>query len=112
MAKKQNSATISTMNELHAAVAVYMLHRIRSSQPPEDVEPDEEGELPFFIPLAASELQVMVSFLNNNDITATPDTEALVELAQEFKKDLDAARALKATNIVKTEDDGIAAFLN
>lgn len=111
MAKKQNAATVSTMNELHAAVAVYMLYRINSARPPEDAEPDENGDLPFFIPLAASELQVMVSFLNNNDITATPDTEALVELAKEFADDLKAQRALKASNIVKTEDDGVSAFL-
>ena len=112
MATKKQSASVGTLNELHAAVAAYMLHRLASSKPPEDAELDEDGELPFFIPLAAAELQVMVSFLNNNDITATPDTEHMVALAKEFADDLKTSRELKAQRIVSNSDDGVSHLLS
>ncbi len=110
MARNKQSASVSALNELHATIAEYMIKRIRSSVPPDDYEPeyDEETgeELPaFFIPLAASELQVMVSFLNNNKITATPDAEHMATLAQEFSAELDAARQNKARNITKITDN-------
>lgn len=110
MAAKKQSASVGTLNELHAAVAAYMLHRLASSKPPEDADPEDEDA--FFIPLAASELQVMVSFLNNNDITATPDTEHMVALAKEFKDELDKSRALKAERIVANSDDGVSHLLS
>lgn len=109
MTRKQQSASVSALNELHATIAEYMIKRIRSSVPPDDYEPeyDENGEeIPaFFIPLAASELQVMVSFLNNNKITATPDAEHMATLAKEFSQELDEARANRARGITKVSDN-------
>ena len=106
---KRNSAKVSVLNELHEAIALYMLERIRNSKPDPDahVEYDEDGnELPpFFIPLGASELQVMVTFLNNNKITATPDTEALAELADEFRENLKEARERKAGAVLKVNEN-------
>lgn len=116
MAKKQ-SASVSTLNALHEAVARYMLMRIESAFPDEDAEPelDEDGnEVPtFFIPLAASELQVFVSFLDKNGITATPDVEHMQELANEFTEDLRLAREAKnAQAILKvSENDALMANL-
>lgn len=117
MAKVQ-SASVSTLNALHEAVARYMLMRIQSAFPDPDakVEYDEEGEeIPtFFIPLAASELQVFVSFLDKNNITATPDVEHMVELANEFTADLKLAREKKAASIIKVNenDAALASFLS
>jgi hypothetical protein len=118
MATSKQSASVSTLNTLHEAIAKYMLMRIESSIPNPDApkEYDEDGnEIPaFFIPLAASELQVMVTFLNNNNITATPDVEHLEELAKEFTSDLELARQRKAEAITKVSqnDDVLTAILN
>ena len=99
------AASVSTLNLLHEAIAKYMLARIASSVPDPNapVEYDEDGnEIPaFFIPLAASELQVMVTFLNNNKITATPDVEHLAALADEFTEDLELARKQRAEATIK-----------
>lgn len=108
MAKK--AASVSTLNALHEAIALYMLERIKASMPDPDAEPmydDETGEeIPvFFIPLAASELQVMVTFLNNNKITATPDVEHLANLANEFTEDLELARKNKAASLTKVSEN-------
>lgn len=114
---KRNSASVSLLNELHEAIASYMLARLKASIPDPDapVEYDEETgeEIPaFFIPLAASELQVMVTFLNNNKITATPDVEHMAALANEFKGDLEAARKERAESITKVnENDAFMASL-
>ena len=113
MAKTQ-AASVSTLNALHEAVARYMLMRIQSAFPDPDakVEYDEDGEeIPsFFIPLAASELQVFVSFLDKNGITATPDVEHMAELADEFTSDLKLAREKKAASILKVnENDAVLA---
>lgn len=119
MVKKVQSASVSTLNALHEAVARYMLMRIQSAFPDEDAEPqyDEETgeEIPtFFIPLAASELQVFVSFLDKNNITATPDVEHMAELANEFTEDLRLAREQKAKSIIKVNenDAALAAYLS
>lgn len=119
MAKARvQSASVSTLNALHEAVARYMLMRIESAFPDPDAEVqyDDDGEeIPsFFIPLAASELQVFVSFLDKNNITATPDVEHMAELAAEFTEDLRLAREAKAESIVKvTENDAaLTAFLS
>lgn len=117
MAKVQ-SASVSTLNALHEAVARYMLMRIQSAFPDPDAEVEygEDGEeIPtFFIPLAASELQVFVSFLDKNNITATPDVEHMKELADEFTADLKLAREQKAQAIVKVNenDAALASFLS
>jgi hypothetical protein len=118
MAKVQ-SASVSTLNALHEAVARYMLMRIQSAFPDPDAEvqyDEETGEEihTFFIPLAASELQVFVSFLDKNNITATPDVEHMKELADEFTADLKLAREQKAQAIVKVNenDAALAAFLS
>lgn len=103
MSKK--SASVSVLNELHEMLARYMIERLQSSKPDPDapVEYDEDGtELPaFFIPLSAGELGVMVTFLNNNKITATPDVEAMKDLVNEFQENLDEARSKRATAITK-----------
>ena len=104
------SASVSVLNELHEAIARYMLRRIQSSEPDPnaEMEIDEETgeEIPaFFIPLAASELQVMVTFLNNNKITATPDAEHLKELVDEFNEDLTLARQRKAEALTKVSNN-------
>lgn len=114
---KRNSASVGTLNALHEAIANYMLERIKASIPDPDapVEYDEDGEeIPnFFIPLAASELQVMVTFLNNNKITATPDVEHMANLANEFTEDLKLARQNKAKDLTKitANDEALSAFL-
>lgn len=116
MSNKVKSASVSTLNALHEAVARYMLMRIQSAFPDPDAEVqyDEDGEEieQFFIPLAASELQVFVSFLDKNKITATPDVEHMEDLAKEFTDDLKLAREQKAESIVKVnENDALMASL-
>lgn len=102
-------AKVSRLNQLHEAIADYMIERINASKPDPNapVEYDDDGkELPpFFIPLAASELQVMVTFLNNNKISATPDDEKLAALSDEFKEDLENARRNRAEAITKVQQN-------
>lgn len=110
-------AKVSTLNKLHEALADYFIKRIGLSTPKDDapVEYDDEtGEElpPFFIPLSASELQVMVTFLSNNKISATPDDEKMAELTKEFEKELETARASKANDIISKVHENDAVLHN
>lgn len=97
MTKAKVGASESTLNLMHQMLAEYFIERLKSSKPDPNapVEYDEEtGEelLPFFIPLNAAELGVMVKFLKDNNISAAPDVAEMIELAQEFKDDIEKAR--------------------
>ena len=115
--KRKRSASMGSMEQLHKAVADYMLNRIESSTSAPDAEPeyDEDGNPidEFFIPLAASELQVMVSFLKNNNVTASPDDASMGALKSEFDEDMRLKREQAASKIIHdVGDDRVASFLS
>lgn len=115
---RAKSASVSVLNELHQMLAEYFILRIQSAKPdpnaPKEYDDDGNELPPFFIPLAASELQVMVTFLNNNKITATPDVEHLANLANEFKTDMQDIRSNRAKLITTANaaDEMLSAVFN
>lgn len=107
MTARKRSASVGMMEDLHMMVCQYMKDRLENSKPDPDAEPEidpETGEeVPqLFIPLASAELQVIVGFLKNNDITATPDSAALGQLQAEFDKELSDARNAKADALIQS----------
>lgn len=106
--KKKGGASVSKLEMLHEYLTDYFIERLRSSKPDPNAEPDydEEGnELePFFIPLNAAEIGVIVTFLKNNEITASPAVAHMAELASEFKDDIaEARRTRNAEAITKVQ---------
>jgi len=86
MAAKQ-----SALNQLHEALAELFLEDIRICK--------DEG-----IPMSASDKAVIVKFLKDNNITADIDTAGMQTLQDEFKDELAAKRAERATKILDAED--------
>lgn len=114
MARK--SASVSKLNILHEMLADYFIERLQSSKPDPDAPPeyDEDGnELPpFCIPLNAAEIGVMVTFLKNNEITASPEVEYMAEMASEFKEDLAEARRTKNAEAITKVQSNDSQILN
>lgn len=112
----RKSASVSKLNILHEKIADYMIKRLEASEPDPDAEPeyDEEGEViePFFIPLNAAEIGVMVTFLKNNEITATPEVAHMAALTEEFGKTLDEARRTKNAEAITKVQSNDAMVLN
>lgn len=107
------AASVSKLNLVHELLAEYFIERLQSSKPDPNApkEFDEEGNelAPFFIPLNAAELGVMVAFLKNNDVTATPDTEEMREIAMAFKDEIaEARRTQSAKDITRVSEHGTA----
>lgn len=71
------AAKMSTMSQLHSALAAMLLKMLEEGVP---VGTDDAGEVIFRAPTAA-ELGVVVTFLKSNNITASvSDNDALKEL--------------------------------
>lgn len=97
MSKK--SASISALEELHAATAQYLKSRLEDSTSSTDDEDD------FRLPLATGEVANIIAFLKHNNISAAPDDEKLEDLAREFEGDLEAQRIAKANNLLSQSDE-------
>lgn len=96
MAKKTGGATIERLNALHVALTEMFLEDIRMSK--------EDG-----IPMASADKSVIVTFLKNNDITASPDEDDLDNLREEFQQLTDERKRKKALDLIdaasKAESD-------
>lgn len=105
MSKK--SASVSALEELHEAVAVYLKSRLEASTASTEIEYDEDGNEveDFVLPLATGEVANIITFLKHNNISAAPDDEKLEDLANEFKGDLEAQRIAKANNLLSCSDE-------
>lgn len=98
MSKK--SASVTALEELHAAMAVYFKSRLEDSTTASDDEDD------FKLPLATGEVANIIAFLKHNNISAAPDNEELTELSDEFASDFEAQRIAKAAKLLEaTEED-------
>ena len=95
------SAKVSRLAELHSMLAELMIEDIKIAR--------EEG-----IPMAASDMGVIVAFLKNNNITADPDTEEMQKLDSEFRKQAEIERASRAKAMLeqKGDDDRFDDLLN
>lgn len=120
MTKKRGAAR-GELSDLHMMLAKYFKGRLQDAMPDEDgnvevTEFDEEGNPigTFKMPLSSAEIGNIITFLKHNDITAEPDDEALSELKDEFKADLERKRADKAASVIHaTADDAErASWLN
>lgn len=105
MAKK--SASISALEELHAATARYLQGRLEDSTAKAEVQYDKDGNEieEFVLPLATGEVANIIAFLKHNNISAAPDDEVISGLAEEFKEDLNAQRIAKANNLLDATDE-------
>ena len=54
------------------------------------------------IPMSASDKAVIVSFLKNEEITATPDDEKIDAMREEFQSFQDAGRKARAMSILNS----------
>lgn len=107
MSKK--SASVTALEELHGAVAVYLKSRIEASTASTEIEYDEDGNEieDFVLPLATGEVANIITFLKHNNISATPDDEKIEGLAREFEGDLEAQRIAKANNLLTLSDEDL-----
>lgn len=93
------SASVTSLEHLHAATAEYLSQRLQDSTRATD-DPDE-----FVLPLATGEVANILAFLKHNNITAAPDDVAIKGLADEFKSDLAAQRTAKAHKLYEATDE-------
>ncbi len=83
------AAKVSKLSELHEKFAQMLLDDIRVCQ--------EEA-----IPMSSSDKAVIAAFLKNNGITADPDAEDMKALDEEFRKDAEEQRKIRANRILST----------
>lgn len=95
MSKK--SASVSALEELHAATARYLKGRLEDSTAVTEPQYDEDGNEidDFVLPLATGEVANIIAFLKHNNISAAPDTTEVAALSAEFKGDIEAQRIAK-----------------
>lgn len=107
MAKK--SASITALEELHAATARYLSGRLSESTASQEIEYDEDGNEVdnFVLPLATGEVANIIAFLKHNNISAAPDDETISDLEDEFAADLEAQRIAKAANLLQASDEDV-----
>ncbi len=94
------AAKSSTLGALHEALADLMMENIRICK--------EEQ-----IPMAASEMAVIVKFLKDNDVTADIDDAKMDELSKAFADELKEKRETKAKDILaKASGSDVDPFLD
>ena len=103
----KRSATVSALEELHAATARYLQGRLEDSTAVSEPQFDEDGNEidDFVLPLATGEVANIIAFLKHNNISAAPDEETISGLAEEFKGDIEAQRIAKANNLLHASDE-------
>lgn len=81
------SASVSKLNTLHALLTDMFIQ-------------DLQMAIADGIPLSSADKSVIVTFLKNNDISATPEEEQLQALRSEFETMTDERRRTAAMNLV------------
>lgn len=94
MAVKKGGARITRLCTLHELLTEMFIEEIKQAQKDE-------------IPLSSADKSVIVTFLKNNDITATADEEQLNTLREEFQELSEARRekALALINAAEADQD-------
>lgn len=87
MAAKKGGASVAKLNTLHELLTDMFIQDLQMSI--------EDG-----IPMSSADKSVIVTFLKNNDITATPDEAGLTELRESFQSITDEKRKEKAMALV------------
>jgi len=99
MAARKTGAAVSRLCVLHELLTEMFI---------KDIQDAVQGDFP----LAASDKNVIVTFLKNNDVTATPDAEGM-EALKESLSELTEERRSRVNEVIKAvEDDNYQGLFN
>lgn len=100
------AAKKSRLGELHAQFTELLIREL-------EIQLNGQGgsEDGTWIPMTASDKQVIVAFLKNNEITADADTTEGSRLGELFKEAMEAERKKKADQILKKDSDEFTSMI-
>lgn len=98
------AAKRSRLGELHRAFTEMLIKEL-------EIYTEGGGEDGEVLPMSASDKQVIVAFLKNNEVTADPDSAEVAALGDLFKEAREKERQRKAQELLATQGDPLEAML-